>query len=127
MPPDYSHTEIKDADGHLKEIIFMPSTIETIDQAIYKYVNETMDLHTTTNKGFIKVPVVWVAAERSHQIKSNRELRDRKGTLKFPIITIERASMVKDPSFRGTFQAHMPDHGKGPHRIRRVNVPLAEG
>jgi len=125
MPPDYSHTEIKDADGHLKEIVFMPSTIETIDQAIFKYVDEIMNLHTTTNKGWIKVPVVWVGTERSHQIKNNRELRDKKGALKFPIITIERTSMVKDPSFKGTFQAHMPDYGKGMHRTRRINIPAS--
>ncbi len=33
MPPDCKYTEIEDADGKLKEVTFMPSTIETIDRA----------------------------------------------------------------------------------------------
>ena len=43
-PKDYNrdYTEVKDADGNLKEIIFMPSTIETIDTAFYNWVNETI-------------------------------------------------------------------------------------
>tara|TARA_R110000824_G_scaffold64253_2_gene167951 strand:+ start:3876 stop:4808 length:933 start_codon:yes stop_codon:yes gene_type:complete len=123
MPPDYSHTEIKDVDGKLKEIVFMPSTIETIDQAVYKYIDESLDLRSNTNKGWKKIPVIWVAHERSHQIKNNRGLRDSQGVLKLPLITIERSSMVKDPAFRGTFQAHMPDTARGYHSVRRVNVP----
>ena len=123
--PDYSHTEIKDAAGNLKEIVFMPSTIETIDQAVFKYVDETLNLHTNTNKGWKKTPVIWVSAERAHQIKNNRDLRDNSGVLKLPLITLERSSMIKDPAFRGTFQAHIPDHGKGYHSIRRINVPAA--
>ena len=125
MPHDYSYTEIKDADGKLKEIVFMPSTIETIDQAIYKYINESLDLHSNTNKGWKKAPVIWVASERSHQIKNNRDLRDNQGFYKLPLITIERSSMVKDPAFRGTFQAHMPDMGRGYHSTKRINIPAA--
>ena len=123
MPPDYSHTEIKDVDGKLKEIVFMPSTIETIDQAVYKYIDESLDLHSNTNKGWKKTPVIWVAHERSHQIKNNRDFRDNQGVLKLPLITLERSSMVKDPAFRGTFQAHMPDTARGYHSVRRINVP----
>ena len=122
---DYSHTEIKDADGNLKEIVFMPSTVETIDQAIFNYIDEGLDLHSNTNKGWKKTPVIWVATERSHQIKNSRDFRNNEGVFKLPLITVERTSMTKDPSFRGTFQAHMPDFGKGYHKVRRVNVPAA--
>ena len=44
---------------------FKPSTIETIDFAVYDWVNEKLNAFATTNKGFKKVPVVWVAAELS--------------------------------------------------------------
>ena len=40
-------------------------------------------------------------------------------------MTVERSSMTKDPAFKGTFQAHMPDFGRGMHRVRRVNIPAA--
>ena len=123
--PDYSYTEIKNIEGALSEVAFMPSTLENIDQALFSFLNEDLDLHTTTNKGRIKVPIVWVSSERAFQIKNNQELRDVNGSLKLPILTIERTSAVKDPSFRGTWQAHTPDTGRSFHRTRRINVPAA--
>ena len=39
--------------------ILEPSTIETIDLGMYRYVDETLDLSTTTNEGFMKTPVIW--------------------------------------------------------------------
>ena len=73
---DYSFTEIKDANGNLQEIQFMPSTLETIDRALFSFLNEELDLHVNTNKGWSKVPVLWVSAERAFQIKNDKELRD---------------------------------------------------
>lgn len=128
MPPkkhDYSFTELDDANSILKEISFMPSTPETIDQALFEYVDKELDLFTTTNKGSKKVPVMWVSPERAYQVKNNRDLRDNNGILKLPLITVERESLTKDPAFRGTFQAHMPDTGRNYHRVRRVNIPAA--
>ena len=54
-----------------------PSNIEEIDNAVYFYVNETLNLHTNTNKGFTKTPVLWVGAERSFQIKGDIDLRNK--------------------------------------------------
>ena len=114
---DYSFTEIKDSEGQLKEIVFMPSTLETIDMALYDYINDELNIHANTNKGFKKTPVIWVSSERAFQIKNNKDLRDSNGKLILPMITIERTSMVKDPAFKGTFQAHIP---QGPGLKRDV-------
>ena len=123
--PNYSYTDLPDAGDILKEITFMPSTAENIDQAIFKFINEELDLFATTNKGRKKVPVIWVSAERAHQIKNNRDLRDNNGVLKLPLITVERTALTKDPAFKGTWQAHMPDSGRTYHKVRRVNIPAA--
>jgi len=122
---DYSFTEIKDANGNLQEIQFMPSTLETIDRALFSFLNEELDLHVNTNKGWSKVPVLWVSAERAFQIKNDKELRDSNGVLKLPLMTVERTSVAKDSTFKGTFQAHMPDTGRGLRSTRRINVPAA--
>ena len=122
---DYSYTEIKDVNGKLQEIQFMPSTLETIDRALFSFLDEELDLHVSTNKGWSKVPVLWVSAERAFQIKNDKELRDANGVLKLPLMTVERTSVVKDPAFKGTFQAHIPDSGRGYHSTRRVNIPAA--
>ena len=91
-----------------EEINILPSTIETIDYAIYDHINDNFNLHTTTNDGWKKVPVIWVTPERTFQIKENKELRDLEGALILPIILIERTAMTKDPSKKGAFQAHIP-------------------
>jgi hypothetical protein len=101
MPHDYSHTNIKNVDGKLKEIIFMPSTIETIDQAFYNWTNDTMNPSAETNKGFKKVPVIWISAERAFQIKADKELRDLNGIIKLPLLIVNRTSIIKDPAFKG--------------------------
>ena len=77
----------KEVEANLQEIEFMPSTIETIDGAMLKFLNERLNLSTTTNEGFKQVPVIWVSTERSFQIKGNRDLRDKEHTLILPMIS----------------------------------------
>jgi len=91
-----------------REYEIMPSTLETIDQAFYNWVDETLDVFATTNKGWKKVPLIWVSAERSYQIKHNKDLRDSFGVLKLPLISIERTAIVKDPNSKGIYQANIP-------------------
>jgi hypothetical protein len=122
MPPDYSFTEIQGANGIIKEIEFMPSTLEVIDRALYSFAEEELNIHVNSNKGWKKVPIIWVSAERAFQIKNDQNLRDSQGALKLPLITIERTSVEKDPSFKGGFQAHVPDSGE----TRRITLPAAK-
>lgn len=82
------------------------STIETIDAAFLDYV-EGLNLFCTTIGGWEKIPVIWSSAERAYQLKNNREIRDKNGTLIPPIISIERVSTVKDPNKKGSFQANL--------------------
>jgi|TARA_R100000030_G_scaffold49927_3_gene37683 hypothetical protein len=101
-----------------------PSTIETIDLGIYEYVNEKLNLHTTTNEGFKKTPVIWLGTDRLFQVKNNKDIRDKVGKIKLPIITVNRDSIAKDPQFKGSFQAHLYEGGdyKGGAitRVRRI-------
>ena len=91
-----------------KEVSIMPSTIETIDRAFHRWLDEEFNIFSTTNKGWKKVPVIWVSAERAHQIKNNKDLRDSNGVLRLPLITLERTSIVKDPASKGVAWAHLP-------------------
>jgi len=109
MPPDRTYTEIKDANDNLKEVSFMPSTIETVDKAFFNYVDNTLNLSVTTNKGFEKVSVLWVSAERAFQIKRDKGLRNDKGILKLPLMTVERKGIKKDPEMKGVAWAHIPE------------------
>ena len=71
----------------VRKLHFEPSTIETIDSSVLKYF-ESLDLFADTNEGWGKVPIVWGTAERSYQVKKNKDIRDAQGMLKFPIISI---------------------------------------
>ena len=51
---------------------FELSTLETIDMGLYDHINKIFDIHTKTNRGLIKVPVLWLSAERTFQIKNDR-------------------------------------------------------
>lgn len=96
-------------DEYTKEEIFMPSTIETIDGALLNLVREDLSIFCTTPEGWKRVPVIWGSAERNFQVKDNKDLRDENGVLIKPVITVERASISKDPSRRGFIHGNIPD------------------
>ena len=50
---------------------FVPSTIEEIDMSMMGHIDSKMNLHTTSNEGVVKVPVLWLGTERGHQVKNN--------------------------------------------------------
>lgn len=91
-----------------KEFSIVASSFEDIDLSLYNFINNTLNLHTTTNKGLEKVPIIWAGSERAFQIKNNRDYRDSIGKLRLPLISIERASVEKDKAFKGNIQAHVP-------------------
>ena len=90
-------------------ITFEPSTIETVDMAMFEWLNEQMDLHTTTNRGYKKVPVIWVSAERAFQSKRSKEMRDKEGALILPLLSLERSGFEKDPTRKGVAWANIPE------------------
>ena len=45
-----------------------PSTFETVDMAIYGWLNQTLDVFATRNDGWRKVPIVWLTQERAFHI-----------------------------------------------------------
>lgn len=83
MAEEYSDLEIK------------PSTLENIDTALYKFLDETLNLHSETVDGVIKVPVIFASAERAFLSKNSAEGRDNDGTLTLPLISIERTTVSK--------------------------------
>ena len=95
---------------------YTPSTLETIDAAFYRWVDEQLDLHIRANKETRKVPVIWAGSERAYQIKKSKEARDGSETLILPMITIERTGVQKDPSRMGPFGNNVYNN-----KDRRVN------
>ena len=103
MPSDDQYKGVEGAKDNLKSKEIQPSTLETIDTAFFDFINNKMNNHATTNKGWKKVPVMWAAAERAFLAKNNKELIDNDGTLIYPLISIERTAMQKSLSRKGAY------------------------
>tara|TARA_R100000030_G_scaffold5905_3_gene4009 strand:- start:6950 stop:7795 length:846 start_codon:yes stop_codon:yes gene_type:complete len=89
------------------ELALQPSSLEVVDTGLFRFINEELNLHTKTNKGLEKVPVIWLGAERSYQIKNNKELRDSVGKLKLPLISINRETFEMDTGFQGVIKPNL--------------------
>ena len=76
MPVDYSYTGIENANDIIKDIIVEPSNLETIDYAFFNFVDDKISIHTQTNKGWKKVPLIWASPERAFFTKEKKELYD---------------------------------------------------
>jgi len=103
----YNYVGNKGVEKKLHEIEFMPSTLETIDGAMLRFIDEELNLSVTSNAGFKKVPVLWVTAERAYQLKHNKDLRDSEETLILPLLTVNRSNVTKEPDFRGSVYANL--------------------
>ena len=73
-----------------------PSTLENIDTALFRFLDEVLNLHSEGTSGVKKVPVVFASAERSFLSKRSAEGRDNDGTMNLPMISIERTTVSKD-------------------------------
>ena len=111
------------ADPNVMEIPFQPSAIETIDRAMFTWLDEEMNVFCTTKDGWEKVPTIWASPERAFMSKDDKDYRDEEGGIIFPAITIERTGMVKDPAFKGIVQSHVqsfPDYRNGALPVART-------
>tara|TARA_R110002020_G_scaffold52021_8_gene146728 strand:- start:3717 stop:4565 length:849 start_codon:yes stop_codon:yes gene_type:complete len=108
------------ADQNTRDITLMPSTIETIDAAFFEWLDSELNIHSSTNKGWKKVPVLWLAPERAFQLKEQKNLYDANGVLKLPLISLNRTSIVKDPAMKGVAWAHIPGNN-AIEVARRIN------
>jgi len=77
------------------------STLEDVDSAIFGYINDSLNVFCDTNDGFKKVPVIFAGAERAYQVKNQQELRKNGRSLEYPIISVVRASLTKNPENKG--------------------------
>lgn len=109
-----------------REIPFEPSTIETVDVAMYRWLEEKLNIYTDTNEGWKKIPVLWINPERAYQVKHNKDLRDTTGGLVLPIITLKREGFIKNPANRGIYWASMPTQRQFPGDVKGGRVVVAK-
>lgn len=87
-----------------------PSRLEDIDQALYNFINEDLNVFSDTNGGFEKVPIIFSIPERAYQIKAHPELRPNGRTLLYPLMSILRDSVTQNPLNKGRYGVHVPPY-----------------
>lgn len=98
-------------DKSIKSIIpLQPSNFDTIDGALYDFINDNLTLHCSTNKGWNKVPIIWAGMERAKQAKDNPDIMDINNSLIFPILSIQRETPTKNQASKGKFYANIPQN-----------------
>ena len=105
MPNNKMDNSLENADV----IYLQPSNLENIDSAVYEWVDEHLNVGANTHEGFKKVPVIWATAERSFQIKNEKEIHDSDGALIYPLITVGRTGFTKDRTKKGAIYAPLPE------------------
>ena len=89
-------------DEDYSDVMIHPSNIENIDTAMFRFIDETLNLYAKTNEKSKKVPIVFASAERAFLAKKSAEDRDSDGTLELPIISIERGTVNKNITTKST-------------------------
>lgn len=101
-----------------------PSTLETIDFAIFNYIKENLNIHVDTNEGYKRVPVIFQTQERPVMVKKSPDLREAgfgaHDSLIYPLISIQRTSVNKDVSKRGKYYSPLPQNSDG--SIGRIEI-----
>lgn len=73
--------------------------LEDIDRSFHKAINDVVDSHVRTNKGWKKVKVLFSTKERWAAIRNNTGVRDANGRLILPLITVTRTNHQRSDSF----------------------------
>jgi hypothetical protein len=107
-------------DLKLSEIGMLSSRIEDIDASILEWLKEDLELSATTNEGWKPVPIFWQTPERAFQVKNNKDLRDKSGSIILPVVSLERTGITKDPTRKGGYQAHKYSDDKNGRTGRMV-------
>ena len=87
------------------------SNIESIDFAMFDFLNDELNIFCDTNQGSEKVPVIFSTPERAFQVKNEHTLRKDNGrTINLPLITLKRTGMVKNPQNKGRYGVYIPPY-----------------
>ena len=122
MASDEQYKGVKNAKENIKIEEIEPSNLETIDYAFYDFIDTTMRIKATTNEKWKEIKIIWSTAERAFLSKDDRDVRDPDGTLILPLISIERTSIQKSLSRKGSYYGLSDINIDDPNRFGRITL-----
>ena len=84
------------------DIIKTPKcTIEDVDFAIISYIRDILKLQVTENGQMVDVPIMYANGEKWAQVQSKGYMRDKKGKIMTPLLSIRRGSITERDTLKG--------------------------
>ena len=70
-------------------------TIEDVDRAVMSYIQDVIKPTIISNGQKIDVPIMWASGEKWAQVQAKGYMRDRKGKVLTPVLSIRRGSITE--------------------------------
>lgn len=100
------HLEIRRDQDNIKTTSI---TLEDIDEAVYYYLNEELNLSVENNGESIKVPIVYGAGERWKTVQADGYYRDKNGKIQVPLLMFKRTSVEKRRDIGNKLDGNKPN------------------
>jgi len=84
-------------------------TLEDIDEAVYYYLDQELNLSVENNGESIKVPIVYGAGERWKTVQADGYYRDKNGKIQVPLIMFKRTSVEKRRDIGNKLDGNKPN------------------
>ena len=70
-------------------------TVEDVDWAVMSYLRDEINPQIVENGQVIDIPIMWSNGEKWAQVQARGYMRDRKGKIMTPVISIRRMSITE--------------------------------
>ena len=84
-------------------------TLQDIDEAVFYYLNEDLNLSVKSNGETIKVPIIYGSGERWKTVQADGYYRDKNGRIQTPLIMFKRTTVEKRRDLGNKLDGNTPN------------------
>ena len=84
-------------------------TLQDIDEAVFYYLNEDLNLSVKSNGETIKVPIIYGSGERWKTVQADGYYRDKNGRIQTPLIMFKRTTVEKRRDLGNKLDGNKPN------------------
>ena len=84
-------------------------TLQDIDEAVFYYLNEDLNLSVKSNGETVKVPIIYGSGERWKTVQADGYYRDKNGRIQTPLIMFKRTTVEKRRDLGNKLDGNKPN------------------
>ena len=84
-------------------------TLQDIDEAVFYYLNEDLNLSVKSNGETVKVPIIYGSGERWKTVQADGYYRDKNGRIQTPLIMFKRTTVEKRRDLGNKLDGNRPN------------------